>query len=75
MRVPPSGRSENSGEPTDTPNTSPGSKAKSDASAHPVRNFTGLMSMGLSIFFAWLALMLAPWLNKSKPTDHHPKGD
>ena len=65
MRVPPSGRSETSGEPDDTPNTLPGSNARSDASAHPVRNFMGLMSMGLSIFFAWLALMLAPWINKT----------
>lgn len=71
--------SEHEAEPTSTATTSNGSKARSAGSRHPaMRSFGGRMSMGLSIFFGWLALKLAPWLYRPKtpPTTDTPhKGD
>jgi hypothetical protein len=57
--------------PETTP-TSLGSNAKSPGIVRRVRSFAGRMSMGLSIYFAWLAVKAAPWL--FRPTSLNPKG-
>ena len=46
--------------PESTP-TSSGSKPRSPAIEHPVRDFVAHTLMGWSIYFAWLALIIAPW--------------